>query len=314
VITADYALQVGDRLLTRVGRGHVEEWDLESNKSAILLATDGLVSMSYAGQAHMSGTTTDSWIAEVLQGGGRGDKKGPDRYAVQRGPGAPRNTLGKFLLTLVEALNAAVATRVLDRNVGFAMHFVGLRWRRRSNFAWPCYGEVYWSESHGAFRIRMSKRYWGWLDGLAEVMTLGGPSRHRARQLMIERFNLGDLADSHRTADVVVEVLRSLSTPNDLTIGNDCLITTIRRTSPHVVVKYEPYAITHFQVATRTEVATVPACYTPWVVAPGLIAAPQTIVGSGWSFHLAGFDVLIDAPESGGIAAASSQKRRRWPG
>jgi hypothetical protein len=45
-----------------------EPWDPVSNKSVVLLARDGLITMGYSGPAFISGATTDGWIAEVLTG------------------------------------------------------------------------------------------------------------------------------------------------------------------------------------------------------------------------------------------------------
>jgi len=53
VVTADYAVQVSDRLLTRkltTSAGvHYEPWDEAANKSVIVLGRDGLFAMGYTG-------------------------------------------------------------------------------------------------------------------------------------------------------------------------------------------------------------------------------------------------------------------------
>ena len=72
VVTADYAVQVSDRLLTRkltTSAGvHYEPWDEAANKSIIVLGRDGLFAMGYTGPGHISGAPTDNWIAEFVAG------------------------------------------------------------------------------------------------------------------------------------------------------------------------------------------------------------------------------------------------------
>jgi hypothetical protein len=45
VVTAEYAVQVSDRLLTQKVGNRYAPWDRASNKSIIMLARDGLVTM-----------------------------------------------------------------------------------------------------------------------------------------------------------------------------------------------------------------------------------------------------------------------------
>jgi hypothetical protein len=65
VVTAEYAVQVSDRLLTqevpnRAGTPiRYDPWDPTANKSVVVLGRDGLFTMGYSGPAHISGATTD---------------------------------------------------------------------------------------------------------------------------------------------------------------------------------------------------------------------------------------------------------------
>jgi hypothetical protein len=57
-----FALQVGDRKLTKGTRQH----DPDSNKSILMLGTDGFICISYSGLAYLKGKNTDQVIAEHL--------------------------------------------------------------------------------------------------------------------------------------------------------------------------------------------------------------------------------------------------------
>ena len=60
VVTAEYAVQVSDRLLTqevpnRAGTPiRYDPWDPTANKSVVVLGRDGLFTMGYSGPAHIS--------------------------------------------------------------------------------------------------------------------------------------------------------------------------------------------------------------------------------------------------------------------
>jgi hypothetical protein len=72
VVTAEYAVQVSDRLLTQKVTDNAgvryDAWDEATNKSVIVLGRDGLFSMGYSGPGHIVGAPTDNWIAEVVAG------------------------------------------------------------------------------------------------------------------------------------------------------------------------------------------------------------------------------------------------------
>ena len=80
LVTGEYAVQVSDRLLTQKVTDNAgvryERWDEAANKSIIVLGRDGLFAMGYSGPAHISGATTDGWIAEVIAGQDLGANKG----------------------------------------------------------------------------------------------------------------------------------------------------------------------------------------------------------------------------------------------
>ena len=107
-----------------------------------------------------------------------------------------------------------------------------------------------------------------------------------------------------------IDVLRSLP-PGDRTVSKDCLITVIQRESPHVHVRYEPYGIAEAQVASTTRTFTVPVAFSPWILTPTFLAAPQAISGPGWTGTSGSVDFKIDGSGShGDFMITSSQPRR----
>ena len=68
VATPCFVMQAGDRLLTReIAEEDYEIYDANSNKNVIYEASDGLLTISYAGIAFINRQPTDEWLAHLLQ-------------------------------------------------------------------------------------------------------------------------------------------------------------------------------------------------------------------------------------------------------
>lgn len=111
-----FVLQAGDRLITRESNKEIEDYDPVSNKSIIYEASDGLLAISYCGNAYVTGIPTDEWIAMQLHPGVKDmyDYE-PDPSAVQIKPLSEDNILSVdgVLQRLRERLNALPQTDVL---------------------------------------------------------------------------------------------------------------------------------------------------------------------------------------------------------
>jgi hypothetical protein len=120
-----------------------------------------------------------------------------------------------------------------------------------------------------------------------------------------------NIRDKDQTIATFIDVLRSLP-PNDTTVSNDCLVTTIQRESPHVHTRYEPYGIAEMSVASSTRTFTVPVAFSPWILTPTFLAAPQAISGPGWTGTSGVIDFRIEGIGSGDgdFMIISSQPRR----
>jgi hypothetical protein len=318
LVTAHYVLQASDRLLTvEKAENRYEPWDPASNKSVIVLARDGLISMGYSGPAFISSVPVDGWIAEVLAGadlgaGGSGCGRGESRpdFGVSIGGTRPAGILARQLATVARRLDQAVRTSQISNPL--SIYFVGFRWQSLKKPAWPVFGRIVWDKVEDGYKITMSKRRWGWESGRNYLFRALGRSESAAQISLRNRLLSIDLRSKEQAAVAMIDVLRSLP-PHDPTVSKDCLVTTIQRTSPHVHIKYEPHDIGHVLVASRSRSTIVPAAFTPWIVTPRLIASPQMISGPGcWTYHCGGLDFQVEGPDSGGdLSIMSSQPRRR---
>jgi hypothetical protein len=157
----------------------------------------------------------------------------------------------------------------------------------------------------------MSKRRWGWQSGRSYLFGASGRSEDAARMSLRNRLPSTDLSSKEHAVSTLIDVLRAIP-PTDETVSLDCLVTVVQRVSPHVHIKYEPYGIAQMTVASATRTTTLPAAFTPWIVTPGLLAAPQAIAGTGVTHQSGGFDFKVDGTgQVGDLMIMSSQQRRR---
>jgi hypothetical protein len=308
VISARYALQISDRLLSQKRANQYEPWDPASNKSVILLGHDGLISMGYSGPAFISRATTDGWIAEVLTGMDLGASRSRPNFGHQLGSGVPDRVVYAHLNTVTDGLNEAARARQVDHTLD--LYCVGLRWNSLKKPVWPAIGRITWDRARRCYGMAMSKRRWGWESGQSYQFAASGRSEAEARKALRERLPRIDIGNKDEAVATLIGILRSLP-PQDTTVGRDCLVTTIQREPPHVHVKYEAYDIKEIRVAFTGRTVTLPASFSPWILTPRFLAAPQAISGPGWKHTSDGFEFSVEGSgRHGDVAIMSSQPRR----
>jgi hypothetical protein len=309
LVTAHYALQASDRLLTIGAGNRYQPWDRVSNKSVVVLTRDGLISMGYTGPAFVGRATMDGWIAQVLTGQDLGASRRHPDFGVRVGGAGPDGFLAVHLNAIADRLNQVVNARQVTNEL--TIDYVGLRWQSRKKPAWPVAGRITWDPSQGGYTMAMLKRRWGWESGRNYLFRASGRSQDVARVLLRDRLSGVDLSSKEYAAAALIEVLRAIP-PQDETVSLDCLVTTIQRVSPHAHIKYERYGTAQMTVTSRAGTFTQPAAFSPWIVTPGLLAAPQAISGAGPTHHSGGFDFVVEGSGPGGeLSIMSSQPRRR---
>jgi hypothetical protein len=161
--------------------------------------------------------------------------------------------------------------------------------------------------------MAMSRRRWGWESGRNCLFRASGRSYKVAQALLQNRLSSIDIGSKAEAAAALIDVLRSLP-PQDPTVGKDCLVNTVQRTPPHVHIKYEPYDVRQVSVAFTGRTVTVPAAFTPWIITPSSLTAPQVIAGPGFTHQAGMFEFAVEGPDTeGGLWIMSSQPRRLWP-
>jgi hypothetical protein len=267
--------------------------------------------MGYSGPAHISGATTDGWIAEVIAGEDLGANKAKPDFGIriQNGTSTDRVLASRFPELARRLAEATQAGQLTER---LSIGFVGLRWKSLDKLPWPAYGRI--GSDGNQYRYEMSPQRWGYQEGKF-CTGATGHSQTLAQRLLTERFSGADLSSQEDSAAAMIEILRSLP-PQDPTVGRDCLVTTIQAVPPHVRMKYEPFGTTQMLVESVAsgQRYTFEAAVSPWIITPDRLFAPLTMNGPAIPFSSSGFDFRIEGVEStGDLTIISSQPRRLWP-
>lgn len=264
VSTPAYALHVSDRLVSKAGRPH----DPLANKTVVFRATDGLLVFGYTGPAFIRGVPTDSWIAEIVSGGGSAGELAAVRYGS-----FPVRDVGRTLLRLCERLQA----EPLFPRLGGQVAATGWQWDGKRehahvrNVLWvldDASGKLCWRQlvpRHGpertsSFRMMptgdwaLSADYW---QAMLDEVGQAGHDWNRAERLLID-------------------AVRESSRLKPGTIGPHCMSVLLRPwNSVMAELRFAP-EIAHEAEAFGQVIETA---YSPWRVAPDAIHAPSVLVG-----------------------------------
>jgi hypothetical protein len=265
VATPAYALQVGDRLVSKGRAPH----DALANKSVVFRASDGLLGFGYTGLAFLGGMPTDTWIADALSGGQCGGDIGALRYGE-----FPVRDVGSSLRMLCQRLRAEREFVVRHGEVSA----VGWQWssKRRSgllrrNVLWVLHsgsGELQWQQVVPRHLPERERTFW-------MVPTGDWPLGQGAWRGLLDRVGTAG-ADWEAVEGLFVEAIRRASEERRGTIGPHCMSILLRPWRfPNALVRFIPETAhrgTAFEQA-------VEIAYSPWLVAPDAIHSPAVLVG-----------------------------------
>ena len=98
--------------------------------------------------------------------------------------------------------------------------------------------------------------------------------------------------------------------------GTDCTSVLMAPSSVGIIrLRYFADRIGKALLATAMGELTVEVAFTPWIVGPSVLAAPQVMSGSGWSLALGRYTIVFDGPVAfpplPGFSIMRSQRRPR---
>jgi hypothetical protein len=310
-----YVLQVSDRLVTQ----EKKEFDPRSNKTIIYLARDALVSIAYSGRAYLDGTPTDQWIAEMLAGEPlRRDNRG----GIQFGPLRRRLDIGQSIELLRTELGSAFA-RLPRSTTPPTLQIIVAGWQWGRKQARPIATHVVKLDaSPPVFRIEPLPRYWHFRQpedrslklnavGLSLVPRRNPLSGDEVRKTFERLLQTNPSPDD--STHVLIDTIRLAASKQPRIVGEDCMCVYLPPPSSRFaqVVFVSPQEQRVMVTGGRWQ-EVLPATFSPWVIGPGLAAAPSIVVGT-ISLPLGPFTVKITAPtvtDDTGIQAVWSSQRR----
>jgi hypothetical protein len=224
--------------------------------------------------AYLEGVPTDRWLArklamdETLQDDERG--------SIHQSFGTPKRwlTIGEAILTLAAELTDLLAsTRPVYVPPSLELAVVGWQWKA-SGWRWnlarsrPVAWQVDNSATARRFLGSRLPRYWGWEKRPPEFRFIDVPrrlSRETRHVLLEELANVRSLA----LADEALRRIIRQVAHYDAGVGRDCMSIRLPHPAKRPVVAIEFSTVEPLDRADR-----LPG-YTPWVVAPDTVVAPN---------------------------------------
>jgi hypothetical protein len=281
-----FAVVVSDRLVTlaRPTGEYLGQHDSLANKSVVLITSDAVLAIGFAGTAYLDGIPSDQWLAQVLWGAPlapKGRRELPTAIGGRR-PG--RRGIANILFD--------VRARLARVRGGRDISFLAVGWRFRRRRLVPVAIEI------RALGVR----------GERDHLSMRPPRALELRQHMIgiapsEETFLSAYRDAPPQPKTKLEVAGWLADTYASVIRGAAAVD--KRVGPHVmqvilpepfrrriVCKFDPQK-SHF--GRLGELATVPIAFTPWVITDYGFQSACAVSGlsfkrivNGWSIEFAG--------------------------
>lgn len=297
VASRKFVLQVSDRMLSREYRPLYPA----SNKTVVVLARDGMYSVSYTGLAQLGGTATDDWMARRITGVADWGPPPTPWLIQQRLP--QWLDVGRAAAELANGLTQAFEHSVSRglRTFPHAVALAGWQWKVSGSHARP----VYWSiERDSASAFRATSHFPRHHTGSGFYFS--AIPRNSTLQIgeitgLVEQLRAGAAMDADAARTLFVDAIRLAASRRPRVVGPHCMcvllypprgdITFIP--SPELVEPRplpppfnEPRLQTTMFVGPasptdRREAAPADAAYTPWlVVGDDLVVSHSLVQGT----------------------------------
>lgn len=306
LVTPTFAIQVSDRRVSYVD-GRI--YDDEANKTAVVAAADGVLVLSYTGPAYLDGAPTDHWLAEQVS-----NQELPLQFGsiVSMGASGRFEGVGPILERVKHRCTAQYSKSGLTERMRIV--FAGIQWSKNiAVSAWDAPrarlvgGEIQNSSTiPGGFTL-------AWMDRRSFVPEISGGVRRRrlfhlghAPDVWLSADELDALCNDIKTAgsideceDLLVETIRAVATRPAVTrVGADCMSVLIvnNRQFPWVRIRFRPQLMYRHPLKITTNQVELPAAFTPWILAQGVIQQPNVIFGGTFEQSYRDIRVVFEAP------------------
>ncbi|WP_157649970.1 hypothetical protein [Burkholderia ubonensis] len=294
IATPDFVLQAGDRLITRVWtNGQVTEFDATSNKNVLYEASDGILSVSFSGNAYIDGLPTDEWIATILNQDTLPvgpDEINPPAISHRNAPYARPLSVNSVIGRLRSSMNDIKAETIKAMSLFIAVS----GWMYRYGTSTPVLIELERTSSNSGTKVSGCKRvYWRTRKHRLAMSLIGSgntPQRQSILQNAIKDIHQvipSSLENWNKYVTSLFELPARLiqdAATVDPTVGPNVHLVVMPRANDNCQL-----AETHFFAKTEhivppptmsiVPVAPVDAAVTSWFIGANQILAPAYLVG-----------------------------------
>jgi len=308
-----WALQVSDRLVSRITAGTPTPFDTASNKTIVLLTRTGIVCLSYCGLSYINARPTDSWLVEQIRQEPIEHHPGGRPVTARIGPQPRFPSLQSALGRIQAGLTATLGSGRSRTQVGV----IGAGWLMyRAKRPRPIAVAVV--PGANGYVVQWSQRIYG-RRFLSLPIPPGYLSQQEAGHLASRLAPCGlEEAEAEMASTIAQVAARSPG------VGADCMSVAIsppRAGNSHVRVRYLPSAPSAGVLHGGPAPINVEVSYGPWFLGPDLYMAPTIMTAGGRTeLQLGAFHVVIEGPAGGepgdddpGIMLFHSQHRPRRP-
>ena len=295
VASRRFVLQVSDRMLSR-NQAPVYP---ASNKTVVVLARDGMYTMSYTGLARLGSVATDDWMARRIAGVGDWGPS-PIAWVMQRR--LPHwLDVGQGVSAITEGLTEAFRRDVSPGLRSYphqAITLAGWQWKMSGSYARP----VFWSigrQQDGTFTAtnQFPRHHYG--PGFCFSAMPRNSTLHidEIRTLMRELEN-GAAMDPDAARRLFVHAIRTAASRRPRVVGPHCLSVSLYPPKGEIKFIPDPVLIEHRPLpapfddprlgttafihpaptADRREAAPADAAYTPWLIVGDDMVVSHTLV------------------------------------
>ncbi|WP_157658692.1 hypothetical protein [Burkholderia ubonensis] len=287
------AIQLSDRLITVAGK----KYDSDSNKTLVLIGSNGIATVSYCGLAYLGTTPSDNFIAKSLIGNpplfrGRIPLHGSNTFNNKR-------TIDQIIHKIVGDLENWFRRSYQDKRQFFGISVCG--WRARRHYCEPILFSIVKEARCDKFTYRdVPARHWWWsfesqTNNLPKGYLNDAEFEAIASLPEISTYSNGKMFIDERKK-CFLSIIRRAADSTGL-VGHDAISVIMQpmNRSNNVYIELEPLVRREIQDGL---LGAIPVTYTPWIIGSSSYFAPSIFSGGQFTHHANGFNIILNAPSN----------------
>lgn len=289
-----FVLQVSDRMLSANRRPLYPS----SNKSVVVLARDGMYTISYTGVARLGAVATDDWMARQIAGVTDWGPA-PTPWLIRRR--LPQwLDVGRGVAAITQGLTTAFRQEVSPslRSFPHAVALAGWQWKVSGSHARP----VYWSIERGATRAFSARSEFP-RSHFGSGFFFSAMPRHSTLRMaevaaLVDQLQSGAAMDAEAARTIFVDAIRLAASRRPRVVGPHCMSILLYPPRADITFIPDPALVERRPLpppfdqpqlrttlfihpaaaADRQQTAPADAAYTPWMIIGDDMVVTHTLV------------------------------------